>query len=549
MRRVSHPSLMDNWLLFLLAVAVLFWILDSGLRALVFRESSFVEQALSPDPRDLLGRVLVVCLVTLLGIYAIAALGKAKQAVRAAELARAEADQVFNSMAHAVGVIDLDRKVRRVNDAFSALTGAGKEEASGRRCFQVLRAPMCDTAGCLLRRLLAGEERVEHEWETQPSEGGVTTRYHVVATALRDHRRELVGMVQHLTKLAEASRSERPAWDLSAVAADVVQAIPAGLLLYEYQPPDRLLLLDGNPQAEHLCGMAVDEWRGQELNAMWPRARDAGLSEALGRPGATGGPVEVGGLLCATQPEGRSLQVRAFRLPRGRVGLLIDRPGEEDLAEQRRMTSIRELQDLLEDVRHRHRDDLQLISNLLDLQCETIRDERSLRALKECRSRIRAITLVYQRLLESEGWSRVDFADYLGRQLARLFQTYDGSLGAITSRICVEQARLEIDMAIPCGLIVNELVSNSLRHAFPEGREGEILVEVSRGPKGEHRLVIGDNGVGFPDDLDFRQTETLGLQLVTLLVKQLDGTIELDRSHGTTFRITLFGPRSPHPQR
>jgi len=175
--------------------------------------------------------------------------------------------------------------------------------------------------------------------------------------------------------------------------------------------------------------------------------------------------------------------------------------------------------------------------------------DSGLRALKECRSRIRAITLVYRRLLESEGWSRIDFADYLGRQLARLFQTYDGSLGAITSRISVEQDCLEIDMAIPCALIVNELVSNSLKHAFPEDREGEIVMEVSRGPKGEHRLVIGDNGVGFPADLDFRQTETLGLQLVTLLVDQLDGTIELDRSHGTTFRITLFGPRSPQRQR
>lgn len=434
-RRVSRPSLADNWLLLLVGFAVLCWILDSGLRVLLFRESSFLEQALSPDPSDLLGRVLVVCLVTLLGIYAIAALGKAKQAVRAAELARAEADQVFNSMAHAVGVIDLDRKVRRVNDAFSDLTGTGKEEASGRKCFQVLRAPMCDTASCLLRRLLAGEERVEHEWETQLSEGSVA-RYQVVATALRNHRRELVGMVQHLTRLDQANRPER-----------------------------------------------------------------------------------------------------------------LERDSSADLAEQRLATSPREWQALVEDVRHRHKDDLQLISNLLDLQCETIRDERGLRALKACRSRIRAITLVYRRLLESEGWSRIDFADYLGRQLACLFQTYDGSLGAITSRISVEQACLEIDMAIPCALIVNELVSNSLKHAFPEGREGEIVMEVSRGPKGEHRLVIGDNGVGFPADLDFRQTETLGLQLVTLLVDQLDGTIELDRRHGTTFRITLFGPRSPQHQR
>ena len=113
----------------------------------------------------------------------------------------------------------------------------------------------------------------------------------------------------------------------------------------------------------------------------------------------------------------------------------------------------------------------------------------------------------------------------------------------------MEDASVGLDAAIPCGLIINELVSNSLRHAFPGGMNGEIRMEVSRPAQGQYRLVVSDNGVGFPDDLDFRQTESLGLQLVTLLVDQLNGTIELDRTDGTTFKITLLEPKLPHRQR
>ena len=419
-RRLSHPGLTYNQLLLLVGAVASYWILDSALHVFICQEGSLVEQALFADPRELWSRVLAVCLVALLGIYALVVIGKAKQAVRAAELATTQA------------------------------------------------------------------------------------------------------------------------------ARDFMQAIPSGLLVYEYQSPDRLILLDGNPQAERLCGITIRQWRGRELKAIWPQALRAGLSEVVASSTTTAGPLGAGGLLCDCECTDGKFRVRAFRLPQNRVGLLFDRIREEDLTEQQLRGLLKEKETLLEEVRYQRTNDLQVVSNLLDLQYEMARDERARQTLEDFRSRIRAIMLVYQRSSESEGRSRIDFGDYLGRLLARLFQAHDGALGAITPHISVEDASMDLDAAIPCALIVNELVSNSLQHAFPGGINGEILMDVSRPAQGQYRLVVSDNGVGLPDDLDFRHTRTLGLQLMTLLVDQLNGTIELDRTGGTRFSITLLEPSPAH---
>jgi two-component sensor histidine kinase len=110
--------------------------------------------------------------------------------------------------------------------------------------------------------------------------------------------------------------------------------------------------------------------------------------------------------------------------------------------------------------------------------------------------------------------------------------------GAITIAVDIENVQLGVDTAIPCGLIINELVSNSLKYAFPDGRTGDVTVALQRA-NGVHTLTVADDGVGFPADLDFRATDSLGMQLVTALVNQLEGTITLDRTKGTTFIITF----------
>jgi two-component sensor histidine kinase len=133
--------------------------------------------------------------------------------------------------------------------------------------------------------------------------------------------------------------------------------------------------------------------------------------------------------------------------------------------------------------------------------------------------------------------SQVDFAGYLERMILHLFSGFEGRKGRISYDLEVKNVRLDINRAIPCGLLINELVSNSLQHAFPDGREGKLLVRMKPSGQGRFSLVVGDNGIGLPDSTDPKKAESLGFQLVNDLVRQLGGTLRLDRKGGTTFYI------------
>jgi two-component sensor histidine kinase len=148
------------------------------------------------------------------------------------------------------------------------------------------------------------------------------------------------------------------------------------------------------------------------------------------------------------------------------------------------------------------------------------------------------MALVHERLYQSRDLARVDFAEYIRNLVSYLFRSYEVHSNVIKQKINIANVSLGIDAAVPCGLILNELVSNSLKHAFPDGRAGEIRIGLSS-DNGKFTLMVSDNGVGFPKDLDLRNTQSLGLQLVNTLVEQLEGTIELDRSGGTAFEITF----------
>jgi two-component sensor histidine kinase len=142
-------------------------------------------------------------------------------------------------------------------------------------------------------------------------------------------------------------------------------------------------------------------------------------------------------------------------------------------------------------------------------------------------------------LYQSKDLSKINFAEYVRNLGDHLLHSYGINSNTITLQAAIDDVFLGIDTAIPCGLIINELVSNSLKHAFPKGRRGEVRVELFSDDNDGFTLVVSDNGIGFPRDLDFRNTKSLGLQLVMDLVEQLDGNIELDRNHGTTFKITF----------
>ncbi len=216
--------------------------------------------------------------------------------------------------------------------------------------------------------------------------------------------------------------------------------------------------------------------------------------------------------------------------------------GERRRAERGIRTSLQEKEVLLKEVHHRVKNNLQVIFSLLYLQSRDIEDPVVQQMFRDSQNRVRSMALVHEQLYRSEDLARVDFGEYVRRLAAHLYRAYGVPGDGIKFTVDVVDALLGIDQAIPCGLIINELVSNALKHAFPtSGRCPESEIAVSLRPNAANRLTltVHDNGVGFPEKLDWRATASLGLQLVNTLVRQLEAEIELNRDAGTEFRITL----------
>ena len=211
---------------------------------------------------------------------------------------------------------------------------------------------------------------------------------------------------------------------------------------------------------------------------------------------------------------------------------------ERKHAEDKIKASLDEKVLLLREIHHRVKNNLQIIISLLNLQIRQADDERLKQIMAETRNRVMAMSLVHDKLYQSEDISKINLDDYVRFLGNSLFQFYGMKGKGIVLNTQIQDINVDINTAIPVGLIVNELVSNSLKHAFPKGRKGEISVTITR-ENAMLTMVYKDTGVGIPPDLDWRTAKSLGLRLVVSLVEQLFGTIELDRSAGTAFTIVV----------
>jgi two-component sensor histidine kinase len=206
-------------------------------------------------------------------------------------------------------------------------------------------------------------------------------------------------------------------------------------------------------------------------------------------------------------------------------------------AELRR--ALQEKDIMMREIHHRVKNNMQVISSLLRLQSWRIPDKALQDVFQASQERIRSMALIHDKLYRSGNLSRIDFGEYSRELVDRLLSLTGAAASGISGTVDMEDADLDIQQAIPCGLIVNEIVTNSLKHAFPNGNGGSIRLSLSRDADGCRRLVIGDDGVGLPPEIDIRRPATIGLQIVSDLVSQLDGTAAVDRSLGTVFTIAF----------
>lgn len=236
-------------------------------------------------------------------------------------------------------------------------------------------------------------------------------------------------------------------------------------------------------------------------------------------------------------PDGKKwyYQIRTSAVPEGVIVVARDitarRKAEEKLKE-----SLSEKDVLLKEIHHRVKNNMNLVNSLLKLQSMRIKDKSIRSMFKDTRNRVRSMALVHEKLYQSEDFARINISKYLRSMIVHLFRSYDVNANNIQLNIDLQDTVLDITKAIPCGLIVNELVTNCLKHSFPEGKSGEIQVKLDE-KKGEYTLIVRDTGIGIPIDVDLTAPETLGLQVVSDLVDQLNGTIEISREGGTTFKI------------
>ena len=206
-------------------------------------------------------------------------------------------------------------------------------------------------------------------------------------------------------------------------------------------------------------------------------------------------------------------------------------------ADEQIKASLEEKEVMLREIHHRVKNNMQIILSLLRIQSRSVRDKGIQDMFKQSQNRIRSMALIHEALYKSGDLGRIDIADYISRMTTHLLSIYKEGLGDIEINQEAEGIFLDINRAIPCGLIISELVSNCLKHAFPGKRGGQITIRMTRDIKGTNSLIVKDNGTGLPDGLNYREIDTLGLQLVTDLVQQINGSITLKKTHGTEFVV------------
>nr|WP_323808652.1 histidine kinase dimerization/phosphoacceptor domain -containing protein [Nostoc sphaeroides] len=192
---------------------------------------------------------------------------------------------------------------------------------------------------------------------------------------------------------------------------------------------------------------------------------------------------------------------------------------------------------LLKEVHHRVKNNLQIVSSLLQLQSQTLKDPEAIKALRESQNRIESISLIHKNLYTSANIGQIDVAEYIENLAASLLISYQILPGKIGLETDIDSVNLNVDQAIACGLVINELISNAFKHAFPNQEAGIISIAL-RNAGNNIEMTIRDNGIGLPDNLDWTTTDSLGLSLVyDLVTEQLEGDITIERNHGTVFKI------------
>lgn len=426
---------------------------------------------------------------------------------------------------------DLDGIITTWNRGAENLFGYTAQEAVGQHISLLAVPSVADEMPTILNRLRRGESISQHETVRRHKDGREVS-ISLTISPIQDPQGRIIGACKIARDITERKRAE----DRFRL---VVEAAPNAMVMIG---DDGIIVLI-NSQTENLFGYSRGELVGRPVELLVPtRLR---LSHGEHRRGFFHTPVAramgVGRDLFGLRKDGAEIPIEIGLNPMNSSGRnfvlasIIDIT-ERKLAENNLKRSLNEKTALLQEVHHRVKNNLYIISSLLSMQANTIEDQDTVAKLHDSERRVLSMAMIHEQLYQHEDMSAVDLAQYVGHLATQLFSSYAAG-GLVTYRLDVTPTSLTMEQSIPCGLILNELITNALKYAYPAGR-GEVSICVHA--KGDLiSMTVSDNGPGMPPDFDLKKAKSLGMKIISLLTTQLGGRLEIGAPPGASFTITF----------
>lgn len=441
---------------------------------------------------------------------------------------------IFDSALDYIFIKDAERRYTHVNPILAQLFDRPAENIIGLTDFDLFERQEARGLSLDDELVLKGSV-VENELELTFS-GGHRMVFHVIKTPLRDKSGNFTGICGIARDITDRKRSETDLLESEERFRRLAQASREGVIIL-----DDGVIIDCNETYERMFGYPREEIIGRNtLDFTAPESREI-VAEAI-RTHREGPYEGVGlrkdGTKINTEVSGEKMPFKGKTV---RVAAIRDITARK-MDEERIRASLEEKDVLLKEIHHRVKNNLQVVSSLLNLQSERIDDSHMRHMFRESINRIHSMAAIHELLYRSDTLTRIPSGDYISNVCDNLKSAFSATAGGVEIRIETEELFLELDTAIPCGLIINELVTNALKYAFPNGAAGVIDVSMGKNADGVYALRVADNGCGIPSALDWRSTDTLGLKIVRLLTEhQLNGSIELNLDVGAEFIITFKG--------
>ena len=451
--------------------------------------------------------------------------------------AKQEWEKTFNTVPDLIAIIDDKHRMVRVNKAMADRFGVSPDEVTGLTCYECVHGTKEPPSFCPHTMLLSdGQEHVKEVYEDRLD--GI---FQVSVTPFHDRDGNLVGSVHVARDITERKRVEKALSDseekyklLAEHSADVIYKLNIENEQYMYVSPSVERIL-GYTAKESLSLRVQDvlttesyiRQRENLIKAIAIGKRDPEIMEleAVHKDGYTV-PVEIHANFILDE-RGNPLEI---------LGVARDIT-ERKRIEKQIKTSLKEKEILLREIHHRVKNNLTVISSLLSMQANIVPDQVAHLALQESQSRVNAMALIHETLYQSESLASVNLDRYVKDLMGNIITTFDGITGRINFEIEMRDIKLEINQAIPCGLIINELVTNALKHAFANGQNGMVRITAKYTEENEVELNVNDNGSGFSEGLDLKKSKSLGLRLISLMVDQLHGTLDIRNRPGAEITI------------